>query len=598
MLIHIAKCSLSFREMPYGLGFTRLFTGDELDVTEIVDPRAQSDSNKEKNAKGEVSALSLRNTYCLDPNSTEKKLLPTPRASFPRSFKDKHVRNMRLRPRQMLCSKCKSGIHENGGKPIEKPEPPPLSMNLRRRRVPAQSSAEPAKKGRKTESQKEQSKVSPVIKISFANSQGEGTVVKIPAKAHGGDQNSTADESEEGDPKDENMNKETEDSADEFEKLKKAWKEAKAKQKLKTSGENMAEPGKSDGKDKKRGKHKKKKKDKRKDEDTKEESPPPNDQENLPTKMEDSENERATGGTPNGSHVENFDKAAPLESDWANSITNYAENRMPELDMFPGYGSHFKENSINMPMRSNDVQNYANHAKSPSPRNSYPDSDAISQISMNSVPDSFTVTNEPLKLACYSDISSDDESQHSDNDVSPSNQAMDLNDISLAATSAEGGGSPPHGSRTPHLMDNVPSIGIGRTHPLMMRIQTRNVSRCEADDGRSLTVGDIVWGKIHGFPWWPGKIVSITISQRDSGIMISQTAHVSWYGSSTMSHMPCSELYPFLEDFKLRFNKKKRGPYKTAIKQATLAAQNSITNSPSKMEMIQDCTVDIEMLED
>ncbi len=174
MLIHIAKCSLSFREMPYGLGFTRLFTGDELDVTEIVDPRAQSDSNKEKNAKGEVSALSLRNTYCLDPNSTEKKLLPTPRASFPRSFKDKHVRNMRLRPRQMLCSKCKSGIHENGGKPIEKPEPPPLSMNLRRRRVPAQSSAEPAKKGRKTESQKEQSKVSPVIKISFATHKVKG----------------------------------------------------------------------------------------------------------------------------------------------------------------------------------------------------------------------------------------------------------------------------------------------------------------------------------------------------------------------------------------------------------------------------------------
>lgn len=25
-------------------------------------------------------------------------------------------------------------------------------------------------------------------------------------------------------------------------------------------------------------------------------------------------------------------------------------------------------------------------------------------------------------------------------------------------------------------------------------------------DARSLSQGDIVWGKVHGFPWWPGKV--------------------------------------------------------------------------------------------
>ncbi|OWF41048.1 PWWP domain-containing protein 2A-like [Mizuhopecten yessoensis] len=119
---------------------------------------------------------------------------------------------------------------------------------------------------------------------------------------------------------------------------------------------------------------------------------------------------------------------------------------------------------------------------------------------------------------------------------------------------------------------------IESLRPLMMKIQTHDVTKCVATDGRSIHVGDIVWGKIQGFPWWPGRVLSITVSQRDNGIMIRQLAHVSWFGSSTMSHIQCSDLYPFLEDFKLRFNRKKRGPYKMAIKQATIAAQ-SITNT-------------------
>ncbi|CAG4974792.1 unnamed protein product [Parnassius apollo] len=88
----------------------------------------------------------------------------------------------------------------------------------------------------------------------------------------------------------------------------------------------------------------------------------------------------------------------------------------------------------------------------------------------------------------------------------------------------------------------------------------------ESIGGRLLRVspGDIVWGKVVGFPWWPGRVLSVTPTSR---------AHVAWYASSTSSLMPCDSLSPFLEDYKIRFNKKKRGPYKEAVKQATIEAR-------------------------
>lgn len=118
-----------------------------------------------------------------------------------------------------------------------------------------------------------------------------------------------------------------------------------------------------------------------------------------------------------------------------------------------------------------------------------------------------------------------------------------------------------------------PLRDMDKVKPLMMRISTHNVKKCALDLNREMTVGDIVWGKIHGFPWWPGKVLALTVSQRDNGAMLNQQAHVSWFGSSTSSYMPCNQLTPFLDDFKIRFNKKKRGPYKEAIKQALSEAQ-------------------------
>ncbi|KAJ8985717.1 hypothetical protein NQ317_014368 [Molorchus minor] len=91
--------------------------------------------------------------------------------------------------------------------------------------------------------------------------------------------------------------------------------------------------------------------------------------------------------------------------------------------------------------------------------------------------------------------------------------------------------------------------------------------------GVRLLVGDVVWGKIHGFPWWPGKILTMTTCGSQG-----PQAHVAWYGSSTSSLMQCDQLSHYLDNFKTRYNKKKKGPYKEAIKQATMEARENAEN--------------------
>lgn len=129
------------------------------------------------------------------------------------------------------------------------------------------------------------------------------------------------------------------------------------------------------------------------------------------------------------------------------------------------------------------------------------------------------------------------------------------------------------------------------SRPLMMKIQTQSLTKCYNSRGREIRVGDVVWGIVQGFPWWPGRVMSITITQRDhrdQDLIITQICHVSWFGSSTMSYMPSADLHPFMDDFGLRYNKKKRGPYRAAIQQALLAAQTSPTqqSNPEPLQTV------------
>ncbi|KAK2823964.1 hypothetical protein Q5P01_021139 [Channa striata] len=46
--------------------------------------------------------------------------------------------------------------------------------------------------------------------------------------------------------------------------------------------------------------------------------------------------------------------------------------------------------------------------------------------------------------------------------------------------------------------------------PLTVRLHTRSMTKCVTEEGHAVAVGDIVWGKIHGFPWWPARVLSIS----------------------------------------------------------------------------------------
>ncbi|KAK1159315.1 PWWP domain-containing protein 2A-like [Acipenser oxyrinchus oxyrinchus] len=105
------------------------------------------------------------------------------------------------------------------------------------------------------------------------------------------------------------------------------------------------------------------------------------------------------------------------------------------------------------------------------------------------------------------------------------------------------------------------------------KVFSKNVSKCVTPDGRTICVGDIVWAKIYGFPWWPARILAITVSRKDNGLLVRQEARISWFGSPTTSFLALSQLSPFLESFQSRFNKKRKGLYRKAITEAAKAAK-------------------------
>lgn len=119
----------------------------------------------------------------------------------------------------------------------------------------------------------------------------------------------------------------------------------------------------------------------------------------------------------------------------------------------------------------------------------------------------------------------------------------------------------------------APKQGKKRSKSLKAAVFSKNVSKCVALDGRTICVGDIVWAKILGFPWWPARILTITISRKDNGLLVRQEARVSWFGSPTTSFLAITQLAPFLENFQSRFDKKRKGLYRKAITEAAKAAK-------------------------
>jgi len=70
------------------------------------------------------------------------------------------------------------------------------------------------------------------------------------------------------------------------------------------------------------------------------------------------------------------------------------------------------------------------------------------------------------------------------------------------------GGSSDELSEHEPEVETAPDFPPHQSHPLVMRLAATSVAHCLTTNGRRMDVGDVVWGKIHGFPWWPGKVRS------------------------------------------------------------------------------------------
>ena len=122
---------------------------------------------------------------------------------------------------------------------------------------------------------------------------------------------------------------------------------------------------------------------------------------------------------------------------------------------------------------------------------------------------------------------------------------------------------------------SVPSLdGCKTVPPITVRLHTRSMTKCITEEGHAVAVGDIVWGKIHGFPWWPARVLTISGSHKAETASCEARwpeAKVAWFGSPTTSQLSVAKLSPFRELFRSRFNRKKKGMYRRAILEAAKA---------------------------
>ncbi|KAG8544147.1 hypothetical protein GDO81_023011, partial [Engystomops pustulosus] len=87
----------------------------------------------------------------------------------------------------------------------------------------------------------------------------------------------------------------------------------------------------------------------------------------------------------------------------------------------------------------------------------------------------------------------------------------------------------------------------------------------EYEDGRGFGIGELVWGKLRGFSWWPGRIVSWWMTGRSRAA--EGTRWVMWFGDGKFSVVCVEKLMP-LSSFANTFHQatySKQPMYRKAI---------------------------------
>ncbi|KAH8872267.1 PWWP domain-containing protein 2A [Schistosoma japonicum] len=169
---------------------------------------------------------------------------------------------------------------------------------------------------------------------------------------------------------------------------------------------------------------------------------------------------------------------------------------------------------------------------------------------------------------------------------------------------------PCNGIRTPSPSPSDGSSKKGSTFENLV-VSGPLVRRCKLHDGIVFRVGDLVWSKLSGWPYWPAQITSIQrmaasesdlsnpeqvrtmdSQEKSSPLLTSEqvcyTACLHWFAWHQVSYMPCDKLFHFLEHCKRFDNKKKRGVFRQAVNEAKQTAdkrrETHSTDSESDLE--------------
>ncbi|XP_058657747.1 DNA (cytosine-5)-methyltransferase 3A [Ammospiza nelsoni] len=128
--------------------------------------------------------------------------------------------------------------------------------------------------------------------------------------------------------------------------------------------------------------------------------------------------------------------------------------------------------------------------------------------------------------------------------------------------------SPPPGPQQP---TDPASPSVATTpEPAVAEAGDKNASKSaddepEYEDGRGFGIGELVWGKLRGFSWWPGRIVSWWMTGRSRAA--EGTRWVMWFGDGKFSVVCVEKLLP-LSSFASAFHQatyNKQPMYRKAI---------------------------------
>ncbi|XP_032206874.1 DNA (cytosine-5)-methyltransferase 3B isoform X5 [Mustela erminea] len=114
----------------------------------------------------------------------------------------------------------------------------------------------------------------------------------------------------------------------------------------------------------------------------------------------------------------------------------------------------------------------------------------------------------------------------------------------------------PQSSSTPYARLAQDSQQDGPESP-QVDLEARDADSAEYQDGKEFGIGDLVWGKIKGFSWWPAMVVSWKATSKRQAM--SGMRWVQWFGDGKFSEVSADKLVAlglFSQHFNLAtFNK-------------------------------------------